>query len=109
MREIIVLGEALTARLGDHGCQLAPQTAGADPADLLFEVDPAMPDLQRRQPGQDSHVQPIGSDGCSRQGTCLPFRGARAEFCDSHAGRQALHVDGEIDTGQRLVEIVDVE
>ena len=55
MREIVVLGQAFAARLGDDPASLRRRRP-ADPGDLLLEVDPAVPDLQGRQPGQHSHV-----------------------------------------------------
>ena len=109
MGEIIVPGEAFAARFLHHSRQFAPQPAVGDPANLRFEIDPAMPYLQRGQPRECGHVRPVGFDGCRRMRAGLLLGGSRTQCCDRDTRGQAFHVDCKIDARQRLVEIIDVE
>ena len=77
--------------------------------ELLFEIDPAVPDFQRRKVHEREHVFAI-SGHCARREAARPLvRHVGRLGRDGDAGRQTLDVDGEIDAGQRLIEIIDVE
>src|SRR5262249_61929536 len=64
MREIVVLLD-MPARLGEDAAQPAAKGAVADALDLAFELDPAVPDFQRRQLGEVAHVTAVGADRAS--------------------------------------------
>ena len=99
----------MAARLGNDGAQLAPQRAIADVLDLARELDPAVPDFQRRKLGQAANTGAVFLDrGGGHRPRPLP-RNVRRQRGDGDAGGEPLEVDGEIDVAQRLVEIVDVE
>src|SRR5262249_9571355 len=68
-----------------------------------------MPDVQGRQLGQGSHAQTICRDGSGRRGagSLVGKIGGQSGHCD--ACSQSLEVDREVDAGQRLVEVIDVE
>ena len=108
VREVVVALRRL-AGLGDDRLQAAPQRGILDVPDLAFELDPAVPDLQRRQPGEDAHAQAIGLDGRRRGGARALRTKLGVERRDRDARGEALQVHGEVDARQRLVEIVDVE
>src|SRR5262245_66480801 len=65
--------------------------------------------FQRRQLGERAHAGTVRRNR-GRRGGAGPLVGklrVQCGHCD--ARRQPLEVDGEIDPGQRLVEIIDVE
>ena len=75
----------------------------------MLKVNPAVPDLARRELHESEHVFAIISH-CARGEAARPLvRHGGGLGRDGDAGRQTLEVDGEIDAWQRLVEIVDVE
>ena len=76
---------------------------------LLFQVDPAVPDLKRRKIHEREHVFAI-SRHCARRSSVRSF--VRQIGCLGRHGdarRQTLDVHSEIDARQRLIEIIDVE
>ena len=108
VREIIVLFE-VSGGLRHDGGKLLPERAVLDALDLPRQVDPAVPDFQRRQLGENLHSAAVGFDACRRERP-RPVLGELDRQCrDGDARGQALEVHGEIDSRQRLVEIVDVE
>ena len=109
VRKVVVPRQTFTARLGNHVGQFALQAALAEPIDLLFKIYATVPYLQRRQLGQRCHVRPVGFDRGHHDGPGLLFRRPRNQRGDCDAGREALYVDREIDSRQRLVKIVGVE
>ena len=109
MGKVIVLVETAVLSVPDHRREAPPQLRTLDVLELLFKIDPAMPDFQRRQIHEAEHMLAIGGD-CARREAARPLvRHVRRPGGDRDAGRQTLDVDGEIDAGQSLVEIVDVE
>ena len=77
--------------------------------ELLLQIDPAVPDFQRRKIHEGEHVFAVGGDRAGRQAAGALVRHVRRPCRDGDAGRKTLEVDGEIDARQRLIEIVDVE
>ena len=77
--------------------------------EFVFKIDPAVPDFARRKVHESEHVLAI-SGHCARGEAARPLvRHGGGLGRDGDAGRQTLEVDGEIDAGQRLIEIIDVE
>ncbi len=109
MGEIVVAVQTLAARPGDQRRDLVAQRGVAEFPRLAFEVDPAVPDFERRQIGKTIHALAIGARGRGSQSAALRLRQAQIGGGDRDAGGEPLQVDGEIDAGKRLVEIVDVE
>ncbi len=95
--------------MSDQGRKAAPQFRTFDLFELLFKIDPAVPDLARRQIHESEHVFAIGGHNARREAARPPVRHVRRLGRDGDAGRKPLEIDGEIDAGQRLVEIIDVE
>ena len=109
MGKVVVLVETAALSVADHRREAAPQRGTLDVLELFLEIDPAVPDFERRKTHQSEHVFAIGGDRACREAARALVRHVRRPGGDGDAGRQTLDVDGEIDAGQRLIEIVDVE
>ena len=77
--------------------------------DFAPQLDPAVPDFQRRQLGKGAHTGAVGFDGRGRGRACALVRELRCQRGRRDACSQSLEVDHEVDAGQRLVEVIDVE
>src|SRR6516164_6205690 len=108
MREVVILFEPFT-RLGEDGMELSPQRAVLDIFDFASQLYPAVPDFQRRELGKSAHAGAVGFDGRGRGRACPLVRKLRCQRGHRDACSQSLEVDREVDAGQRLVEIIDVE
>ncbi len=108
MRKIIVRRQIFFGFHQDRKNSFAEFDIG-DPLDLLVNVHARVPDFERRLGGELEDEFTIGFDGGCREGARLFVRHLRVESRDRDAGRESLQIDGEIDAGQSLVEIIDVE
>src|SRR5262249_21611111 len=108
MGEVVILFEPL-ARLGEDSMELPSQRAVLDIFDLAPHLDPAVPDFQRRELGYGAHAGAVGFDGRGCGRACPLVRKRRCQRGNRDACSQSFEVDREIDAGQRLVKIVDVE
>jgi hypothetical protein len=108
MREVVILFEPF-ARLGENGMELSPQRAVLDIFYFAPQLDPAMPDFQWRQLGKGAHTGAVGFNGRGCGGACPLVRKLRCQRGHCDACDQSLEVDREVDSGQRFVEIIDVE
>ena len=104
-----VVIQAAGSRLGDQRREIMPQSWIFDAFNLLLEIDPAVPNLQPRKPHEAEHVLAVGRNGAGRQAARAFARHVRRLSRDGDACGQPLDVDGEVDAGQRLIKIVDVE
>jgi hypothetical protein len=106
--KVIVLLEA-PARLGENGMKLSPERTILDILDLTRQIDPAMPNFHRRQFRQGAHASPIGFNrfccSCTRALLGKSLRECRYR----NARSQPLEVNREVDPGQGLIKIIDVE
>ena len=109
MGEIVVAVQTLAARPRDQRGDLAAQGGVAEFPRLALEVDPTVPDFERRQIGKNIHALAIGAHGTGRQSAALGLRQPQIGGGDRDAGGEPLQVNGEIDAGERFVEVVDVE
>ena len=108
MREVVILFESFT-RLGENGMELSPQRAVLDIFDFAPQLDPAVPDFQRRELGKGAHAGAVGFDGRGRGRACPLVRKLRCQRGHRDACSQSLEIHCEVYAGQRLVKIIDVE
>ena len=109
MRKVVVLVQTALLGAPDQRRKAATQRRALDVLELLLKIDPAVPDLERRQAHEREHVFAISRYRARREAARPFVRHMRRPGRDGDAGRQTLDVDGEIDARQGLVEIVDVE
>src|SRR5215467_11584222 len=102
--KVIILLEP-PARLGENSMELSPERTILDILDLTRQIDPAMPNLHRRQFRQGAHASPIGFNSfcCSCTRTLL---GKSLRECRYRNARsQPLDVNREVNPGQGLIKI----
>src|SRR5262245_14226443 len=89
--------------------ELLPERTILDVLDLTRQIDSAMPNFHWRQFCQGPHASPI-SFNRFRRGCTRAFLGKSLRECRyRNACGQSLEVNREIDAGQGLIKIVDVE
>ena len=81
---------------------------GFEPGEGVFDVEAGVPDVQDRHGGEFPHRGTVSRRG--RNGNPAPLPGGQAVLaaCHGHARDQPLDVPLER-TGQRLIEVVQVE
>src|ERR1019366_7821852 len=108
MRKIIIRRQ-ISFCFHQSGKESFAQLSIGDSFDLALNVHAGVPDFEWRLGGEIKDEFAIGFHGGFRELARLFVRHLRVEGGNRDTGREPLQIHREIDAGQSLVEIVDVE